>query len=93
MSKQRKFGIQRKFNTTISTSHAQNEDIANFHLQCSKSLPSGLFIGRGYRGNLSAPNHKSQLDSEFKSRSPNRKNFPQIAVSGSSNRTFKSRDL
>ena len=40
-----------------------------------------------------APNHKSQIASDLKSRSPNRKNFPQIAVSGSSNRTFKSRDL
>ena len=43
--------------------------------------------------NLSAPNHKSQIASDLKSRSPNRKNFPQIAVSGSSNHTFKSRDL
>ena len=43
--------------------------------------------------NLSAPNHKSQIASDLKSRSPNRKNFPQIAVSGGSNRTFKSRDL
>ena len=42
---------------------------------------------------LSAPNHKSQIASDLKSRSPNRKNFSQIAVSGSSNRTFKSRDL
>ena len=42
---------------------------------------------------LSAPNHKSQIASDLKSRSPNRKNFPQIAVSGGSNRTFKSRDL
>ena len=42
---------------------------------------------------LSAPNHKSQIASDLKSRSPNRKSFPQIAVSGSSNRTFKSRDL
>ena len=37
---------------------------------------------------LSAPNHKSQIASDLKSRSPNRKNFPQIAVSSSSNRTF-----
>ena len=42
---------------------------------------------------LSAPNHKSQIASDLKSRSPNRKNFPQIAVLGGSNRTFKSRDL
>ena len=28
----------------------------------------------------SAPNHKSQVASDLKSRSPNRKNFPQIAV-------------
>ena len=45
------------------------------------------------RAALSAPNHKSQIASDLKSRSPNRKNFPQIAVSGRSNRTFKSRDL
>ena len=43
--------------------------------------------------NLSAPNHKSQIASDLKSRIPNRKNFPQIAVLDSSNRTFKSRDL
>ena len=42
---------------------------------------------------LSAPNHKSQIASDLKSQSPNRKNFPQIAALGSSNRTFKSRDL
>ena len=42
---------------------------------------------------LSAPNHKLQSASDLKSRSPNRKNFPKTAVSGSSNRTFKSRDL
>ena len=35
----------------------------------------------------SAPNHKSQIASDLKSRSPNRKNFPQNAVLGSSNRT------
>ena len=29
---------------------------------------------------LSAPNHKSQIASDLKSRSPNRKNFPQIAA-------------
>ena len=44
-------------------------------------------------GGVSAPNHKSQIASDLKSRSPNRKNFPQIAASGSSSRTFKSRDL
>ena len=32
---------------------------------------------------LSAPNHKSQIACDLKSRSPNRENFPQIAVSGS----------
>ena len=42
---------------------------------------------------LKAPNHKSQIASDLKSRSPNRKNFTQIAVPGRSNRTFKSRDL
>ena len=42
---------------------------------------------------LSAPNHKSQIAGDLKSRSPNRKNFPQIAVSSSSNRTLKSSDL
>ena len=46
-----------------------------------------------FHHHLSAPNHKSQIASDLKSRSPNRKNFPQIAVSRSSNRTFKSRDL
>ena len=35
---------------------------------------------------LSAPNHKSQIASDLKSRSPNRKNFFQIAVSAGSNR-------
>ena len=35
----------------------------------------------------SAPNHKSQVASDLKSRSPNRKKFPQIAVLGSSNHT------
>ena len=42
---------------------------------------------------LSAPSHKPQNARALKSRSPNRKNFPQITDSGSSNRTFKSRDL
>ena len=42
---------------------------------------------------LSAPNHKSQIASDSKPRSPNRKNSLQIAVSARSNRTFKSRDL
>ena len=46
-----------------------------------------------FRRVLSAPNHKSQIASDLKSQSPNRKNFPQIAVLSSSNRTFKSRDL
>ena len=43
--------------------------------------------------NLSAPNRKSQIASDFKSRSPNRKNVPKIAVRRASNRTFTSRDL
>ena len=42
---------------------------------------------------LSAPNHKSQIASDLKSRSPNRKNFPQIAVSAGSTRTFSSRAI
>ena len=29
---------------------------------------------------LSAPNHKSQIASDLKSQSPNRRNYPQIAV-------------
>ena len=53
----------------------------------------GYPVSHQNRGALSAPNHKSQIASDLKSQSPNRKNFPQIAVSGSSNRTFKSRDL
>ena len=36
---------------------------------------------------------KSQIASDLNSRSPNRKNFPQIAVSAGSNLTFKWRDL
>ena len=60
-----------------------------------KSMDQSL--GALFSGNictdLSAPNHKSQIASDLKSRSPNRKNFPQIAVSSGSNRTFKSRDL
>ena len=54
---------------------------------------TGTKIQFQVRLDLSAPNHKSQIASDLKSRSPNRKNFPQIAVLGSSNRTFKSRDL
>ena len=42
---------------------------------------------------LSAPNHKSQSASDLESQNPNRKNFPQIAVSGGLKCTFKSRDL
>ena len=42
---------------------------------------------------LSVPNHKLQIASDLKSQSPNRRNFPQIAVLGSSNRRSKSRDL
>ena len=38
-------------------------------------------------GQLSAPNHKSQIASDFKSRSPNRKNILQIAVKNASNRS------
>ena len=38
-------------------------------------------------GELSAPNHKSQIASDFKSRSSNRKNIPQIAVKNASNRS------
>ena len=37
---------------------------------------------------ISAPNHKSQIASDLKSRRPNRKNFPPIAASGSSNRAI-----
>ena len=40
------------------------------------SLPDGI-----------GPNHKSQIASDFKSRSPNRKNIPQIAAKNASNRS------
>ena len=42
---------------------------------------------------LSAPNRKSHIASDFKSRIPNRKKFPQIAVKEAQNHTFKSPDL
>ena len=42
---------------------------------------------------LSAPNRKSQTASDFESRIPNRKNFPQIAVKRGPNRTLKSCDF
>ena len=48
---------------------------------------------RGIDKNLSAPNHKSLIASDFKLRSPNRKNIPQIAVRNASNPQLKSRDL
>ena len=56
-------------------------------------MPKGSFSPKRRSRHLSAPNHKSQIASDLKSRIPNRKNFPQIAVLDSSNRTFKSRDL
>ena len=60
---------------------------------CKKGLSCNVQTIHVEATHLSAPNHKSQTASDLKSRSPNRKNFPQIAVSGGSNRTFKSRDL
>ena len=63
----------------------------------SKSLHAWnyyLGIFRGLQLQLSeAKCSKSQIASDLKSRSPNRKSLPQIAAPGSSNRTFKSRDL
>ena len=43
---------------------------------------AGLILGclQAFRGLLSAPNYKSQIASDLKSRSPNRKNFPQSGV-------------
>ena len=74
-------------------------------MECAEGLCIGLCLGttdplslkdtfwRGEGRGLSVPNHKSQIASDLKSRSPNRKNFSQIAVSSGLNRTFKSRDL
>ena len=44
-----------------------------------------------YLDDLGAPNHKSQIASDFKSRRPNRKNIPQIAVKKRFKSQFKSR--
>ena len=61
---------------------------------CKQTMqPSFLQRSPEVQTMLSAPNHKSQIASDLKSRSPNRKNFPEIAVSDGSNRTFKSCDL
>ena len=62
-------------------------------LQTTNNGPRSVSPFSIKRHGLSAPNHKSQIASDLKSRSPNRENFPQIAASNSSNRTFKSRDL
>ena len=49
-------------------------------------LTFALLLQDCHRQDLSAPNHKSQRASDFKSRSPNRKNIPRIAVKSASNR-------
>ena len=77
---------QRSLTATQLLHGAKGRKTANTH-------PESAFWVGPHWAHLSAPNHKSQIASDLKSRSPNRKNFPQIAVSGSSNRTFKSRDL
>ena len=56
------------------------------------------FYGRGdfsepRKDSVSAPNCKSQVASDLESQNPNRRNFPQITASRSSDRRSKSRNL
>ena len=64
-----------------------------FYAEFTVCFPTPLSFPPPFAALWSAPNHKSQIASDLKSRSPNRKSFPQIAVSAGSNRTFKLRDL
>ena len=92
------FGPRRARETPVAgrggCKHKRKRDARRLHVSNmrKRKLAGHQLDGQPGAG-LSAPNHKSQIASDLKSRSPNRKNFPQIAVSGGSNRTFKSRDL